>query len=237
MIIDPIILIFLSVALLVLAVVLIYLVKSYADIAHELHATQKVNEGMHQQLGEKPVKLLEKAHEQAQDIINQANQHANEILASSKVYEDTSNADLKNKLAELEKQQAEVFDKASEEMKVAYQNMLTQIQEQDVNTLKDLTKDIQDDVLADFKEFRQTLEKQTINSEKIAKEKIDEEYLEMQKDLDEYKKQKYQKVDEDIYKILYRVSEMVLSQGITFDKHKQLVIEALETAKKEQVFK
>lgn len=57
------------------------------------------------------------------------------------------------------------------------------------------------------------------------------------KDLEEYKKQKYQKVDEDIYKILYRVSEMVLNQGISYDKHKELVIEALETAKKEQVFR
>ncbi|MGH7204004.1 MAG: hypothetical protein ACREHC_06170, partial [Candidatus Levyibacteriota bacterium] len=130
-----------------------------------------------------------------------------------------------------------VFNQASQEMKTAYQNLLTQIQEEDINTLKSMTKDIESDVLADFNEFRASLEKETINSEKIVKEKINEEYLTIEKELENYKKQKYEEIDQDIYKILYRVSEMVMSQGISFDKHKQLVLEALETAKKEQMFK
>ena len=121
-------------------------------------------------------------------------------------------------------------------MKIAYQNLITQIQEEDINTLKTMTKDIESDVLADFKEFRDVLEKETINSEKVVKEKIDEEYLALEKDLNEYKQKKYQKIDDDIYKILYRVSEMVLNEGIAYDKHKELVMDALETAKKEQVF-
>ena len=99
-----------------------------------------------------------------------------------------------------------------------------------------MTKDIESDVLADFNEFRASLEKETINSEKFVKEKIDEEYLILQKELEGYKKEQYRKIDQDIYKILYRVSEMVMSQGIPFDKHKQLVLEALDRAKKEQVF-
>ena len=236
MLIDPISLIFLTAAVTTLAVVLFFLVREYAKTAQELHEIQKTNSHLQNQLTEKPVKLLEQAHEKALEIIDMANRQASEILASSKTYESDSNQALKERLAELEKQQAEVFTKASEDMKLAYQDMMTQIQEEDINILKTITKDVEDDVRADFKEFRDVLEKETINSEKIAKEKIDEEYLTMEKDLEEYKKQKYQKIDEDIYKILYRVSEMVLSQGISYDKHKELVIQALETAKKEQVF-
>jgi hypothetical protein len=237
MLIDPLSLLFLIVAVVVLAGVLVFLVRSYTRSEQQLHEIQKANNELQTRLSEQPVKLLEQAHEQAQGIITAANKQASEILAGSKTYEDNSSKAMKEKLSELEKQQSEVFVKASENMKIAYQNMITQIQEQDINTLKNMTKDIQSDVLADFKEFRDDLEKETLNSEKIAKEKIDEEYLAMQKDLDEYKKQKYQKIDEDIYKILYRVSEMVLNQGISYDKHKELVIEALETAKKEQVFR
>lgn len=237
MVIDPITLILLSVSLAVLAGILLFMAIAYAKMSKSLHETEQLNKHLQSQLSEKPVKLLENAHEKAQEIIEQANKHATEILASSKVYEDNSNASLKEKLSELEKDQAAVFASASSEMKTAYQDMLSQIQEQDLNALKSMTKDIQSDVLSDFKEFRESLEKETINSEKIVKEKIDEEYLAIEKELQDYKKQKYQKIDQDIYKILYRVSEMVLSQGITFDNHKQLVLEALETAKKEQVFK
>jgi len=237
MLIDPIALIFLTLAVTTLAVVLYFLARAYTKNAQELHELQKQNNQIQNQLAEKPIKLLEKAHERAQELIDQANRKATEIVASSKAYEDTSNQSLKGKLDELEKEQAGVFTKASEDMKLAYQNMITQIQEQDINTLKTMTKDIQTDVIEDFKEFRGELEKETINSEKIVKEKINEEYLGMEKDLQTYKKEKQQKIDEDIYKILYRVSEIVLNQGISYDKHKELVLEALETAKKEQVFK
>ena len=233
---DPLSLIILTVAIIILAIVLLVVAWAYTRNASKLHELEKTNADMKIQISEKPIKLLQEAHEKAQEIINLANKQATEILASSKTYEATSNQSVKDKLAQLEKQQESVFTKASEDMKVAYQNMMTQIQEQDINTLKTMTKDIESDVLADFKEFRDVLEKETINSEKVVKGKIDEEYLTMEKDLEEYKKQKYQKVDEDIYKILYRVSEMVLNQGISYDKHKELVIEALETAKKEQVF-
>lgn len=236
MLIDPISLIFLTLAVTVLAVVLFFLARAYTRNAERLHETEKINAHLQNQLSEKPIKLLEQAHEQAQEIMNQANKKASEILASSKNYEDNSSQVLREKLAELEKQQSLIFTKASEDMKIAYQNMITQIQEKDINTLKTMTKDIESDVIADFKEFRDVLEKETINSEKVVKEKIDEDYLAMEKDLDEYKKAKYQKIDDDIYKILYRVSELVLNQGINYDKHKELVLEALETAKKEQVF-
>ncbi len=204
MVIDPISLIFLTIAVTVLALVLFFLAHAYTRTAERLHEIEKANNDMQNQLSEKPLKLLEQAHEKSQEIINLANKQATEILASSKTYENNSNQALRDKLAELEKQQESVFAKASEDMKVAYQNMMTQIQEQDINTLKSMTKDIESDVIADFKEFRDVLEKETINSEKIAKGKIDEEY--------------------------------VLNQGISYDKHKELVIEALETAKKEQVF-
>jgi hypothetical protein len=236
MVIDPISLMFLTLAITVLAVVLFLLARSYTRMADKLQAVQKINNNLESQLTEKPIKLLEQAHEKAQELINQANKQAADILASSKTYEDNSNQALRSKLTELEKQQESVFAKASQDMKIAYQNMITQIQEQDINTLKSMTKDIESDVLADFKEFRDELEKETIKSEKVVKEKIDDEYLILEKDLDEYKKEKYLKLDSDIYKILYRVSEMVLNQGISYDKHKELVIEALETAKKEQVF-
>lgn len=228
--------IFLAVSITVLAVVLLLLARAFTKNSHQLHETEKINNDLKTQLAEKPVKLLQEAHEQAQSIINEANKQATEILANSKNYEATSSQGLKTKLDELEKQQGAIFTKASEDMKLAYQNLITQIQEQDINVLKTMTKDIEDDVLADFKEFREDLEKETINSEKVVKEKIDEEYLAMEKDLQDYKTKKYQKIDEDIYKILYRVSEMVLNQGISYDKHKELVLEALETAKKEQVF-
>lgn len=237
MIVDQVIVVFSISAMLTLAVVLLLLVIYYARSLHRLHQVELENNNLQKQLIEKPTALLEKAHNQSLDIIHQATKQAAEMITSTKNFDTTSNGILKEKINSLEKDQAAIFSKASEEMKTAYQNMLSQIQEEDINTIKTMTKEIQADVLSDFQEFRADLEKETINSEKLVKEKIDEEYVSIEKELQEYKKQKYQKLDEDIYKILYHVSEIVFSQAIPFDKHKQLVMEALESAKKEQVFK
>jgi hypothetical protein len=236
MVIDPIAILFFTLTVATLSVVLVFLARGYTHTTERLHHLEEANSHMQSQLAEKPIKLLEHAHEQAQELIDMANKQALDIIANSKTYEGTSNQAIKDKLAALENQQASNFTKLSQDMQQTYQKMMAQVQEEDINILRTVTKDIESDVIADFKEFRDVLEKETISAEKVAKEKIDEEYLAMEKDLEAYRKQKYQKIDEDIYNILYRVSEMVLNQGISYDKHKELVLEALATAKKEQVF-
>src|SRR6185437_4459385 len=88
MIIDPISLVFLTVAVAVMAGVIFFLARGYTHIAEKLH---------------------EQAHEKAQEIIEIANKQASEIIASSKTYETDSNQALKDKLVLLEKQQEEIF--------------------------------------------------------------------------------------------------------------------------------
>src|SRR2546430_1947207 len=134
MLIDPIALTFFIVTVSVLAGVIFFLARAHTHTALKLHELEKANTALQNQTSDQPAKLLEQAHEKAQEIINLANKQATEILASSKTYESNSNQALKDKLAMLEKQQADVFAKASEDMKLAYQNMITQIQEQDINT-------------------------------------------------------------------------------------------------------
>ncbi len=237
MLIDPIIFFFFAVSTAVLTLVLLAIVISYASSLRKFHAVQEINLRLQSELSQKPLELLKEAHEKALGIIDQANKQANEILANTEVYKEESKASLKEKIDGLEKNQQEAFQKASAEIQDAYKGIINQVKEEDINTLKTITKDIETDVVSEFKEFTSTLEKETINAEKIAKKEIDEEYLLLKKDLDTYKQEQLQKIDEDIYSVLYRVSELVLSEGISFDHHKQLVIEALDQAKKEQVFK
>ncbi len=237
MLIDPIIFIFLTASTAILTVILLAIVISYAANLSKFHRVQQINFQLQAELSQKPLRLLEDAHGKALEIISQANKQANEILSNSELYKQESQASLKEKMDSLEKNQQDAFHKASQELQEAYKIILNQVKEEDINTLKNITKDIESDAVSEFKEFTNALEKETINAEKIAKKEIDEEYLLLKKELDTYKQEQLQKVDEDIYSVLYRVSELVLSEGISFDHHKQLVIEALDQAKKEQVFK
>src|SRR5579863_5192766 len=118
--IDPFSLFFLTAAVTTLAIIVFFLTRAYTRLTEKFHSQEKINSELHEQLSEKPIKLLKNAHEQAQEIINQANREATEILESTKSYEDNSSQALKQNLASLEKQQEAVFSKASADMKIAY---------------------------------------------------------------------------------------------------------------------
>jgi hypothetical protein len=236
MAIDPISLIFLALTAAILAIILLIVVVAYVQSLQKLHKIEETNAHLQNQLNENPIKLSQEAHSKALQIIDQANKEATAILSHTKEYQEHSESSLKDALTSVENLQKEAFQKASQELQTAYSSSLTEAKNEGIKLLGSLTKDIESDAVAEFKDFTAALEKETINAEKIAKQKIDEEYLDLKKELEAYKEERMQKLNEDIYKILYKVSELILSQGISFDRHKQLVIEALEEAKKEQIF-
>jgi hypothetical protein len=236
MVIDPISFIFLAVTATSLAIILLVVVIVHVQLLQRSHKTEEANFKLRGELSQKPLELLAQAHERALSIIDKANKEANQLLAETATFEDQSKIELKESLAAAERLQQEAFQKAASELEEAYKSSLAEAKNDSIKAISSMTKDIEEDAIAEFKDFTTALEKETIQAEKIAKEKIDERYLELEKEVEAYKIEKFKKVDEDIYRILYRVSELVLSQSIPIDRHKELVLESLEEAKKEQVF-
>jgi hypothetical protein len=234
--IDPISFIFLAITACSLAVILLVVVLMYVQTLKRSRQAEEANSNLRSELTQQPLELLAQAHEKALTIIGKANKEANDILAGTTTFEEEAKGSLKESLAAAERLQEEAFQKASQELQGAYQASLAEAKNESIKVLGSITKDIEEDAIAEFKDFTSALEKETIHAEKIAKEKIDEKYLELEKEVEAYKLERYKKMDEEIYKILYKVSELVLSQSIPIDQHKQLVLESLEEAKKEQVF-
>jgi len=232
---DPIPFIFVSFAAGILSLVLLALIKSYITAIEKLNHSEQVNYHLQEVAGQKPLKLMQDAQEKALMIIDEANKKAGEILDRTNSYEDATKTDLKEKLTTIEKEQQDSFQKASLDIQQTYKTALDQIKQEHINILNNIIKGIETDVLLEFKDFKQTLEKETIDSEKTIEQKIDKHYEEIEKEVDLYKKTSMQKVDQNIYKILYRVSEIILGKGITLEQQQQLVIDSLDEAKKEHV--
>jgi hypothetical protein len=217
---------------LVVLVISVYYMKTFEKLRH----SQQANLKLRSELSQKPIRLLQEAHSKAVGIIENANQKADEILSSTKGYEANSKQNLELKLNDIEKQHQDELRKASQEIRETYQQALILIKDDNVNLLETMTKDIEGDVINEFSDFRKVLEKETIQTEKQMQEKIDLQYQEIQKEIDEYKKAKLKKVDEQILKLLYRVTELSLGKAMTFEHQEQVVLNALDEAKKENVF-
>lgn len=99
-----------------------------------------------------------------------------------------------------------------------------------VNKMRKAVESSSEEQLKDFKEI---MKQETYASQKKLEEKIEQDYESTQKELESYKQNEMKKVDESVYKIVYRVSELVLGKGLSLQEHQQIILEALDKAKEE----
>jgi len=67
-------------------------------------------------------------------------------------------------------------------------------------------------------------------------EKMNEKILKKEKEIEEYKREKIKELDQKIYQIITEVAKKTIGKTIDVSTHEELVMEALEKAKKEKFF-
>ncbi len=80
------------------------------------------------------------------------------------------------------------------------------------------------------------LEKETAQILNETKFDIEKKKGEMEKEIEEIKKEKLKELEKNIYKIINDVTKKVLGKAIDLSTHEELVMKALEKAKKEKFF-
>lgn len=226
MTIEPIIFFDLVAAIFILVIGLTVFAFLYARLLNKLHLAKKEEDHLKEQLNQKATVLLETARDKAFQIINQAGLSALEIVGKTKVYDNKAKQALDLKLKDI-----------SDEFLIIYKEMLEELKRDNINIFKIMSKDIEKDTLDEVKDFKEILCRETLASQKIVEEKIEKEYAQAEEELKAYKEAKLRKIDDSIYEILKTISKIVLGKAIPLEEHEQLIIEALNRAKKEGVFK
>ncbi|MCL5114029.1 MAG: hypothetical protein M1372_02560 [Patescibacteria group bacterium] len=235
--IDPLIFFDLIAAVFLLSLAITAIAISYARAVKKFNSYQKEADLLLTQIHKKESDLLEDARIKAGKIIEEANVKAQDILNSTNNLNNDSKKTLEDALEKLVKHQAGYFEKVSEDFLKTYQQELASLKEKNIEILRNVSKNIEEDTTNEVKDFDSVLEKETIASQKIVEEKIEQEYTKIQKDTEEYRSQMIKKVDEQIYKIIEEVSKQVLGKGLSLQEHEDLVIDALSKAKKEGIAK
>ena len=81
--------------------------------------------------------------------------------------------------------------------------------------------------------FRSVLEKETISSQRIIETKLQEQYATVGKEVQEYKIQQLTKVDNHVLELVHKTTILALGKSLSVENHQDLVLEALEEAKKQ----
>lgn len=176
-----------------------------------------------------------KAQVDYQNIIESANKKAEEIiLQATQIKQETTN-NLQDSVDMMLEDQKKILEEASTALSKKFEQQINEVNTNNIELLKNIYKGIESDVQADYQEYKDAIKKQTFQAESIASEKIKEEYAKLDTEIKEYKTKMIEKVNEEIYKILLNISKVVIGKSLDLKDHEELVVEALNKAKKENI--
>jgi len=220
--IEPIVFFDLVISIFILSLALVGLVFYYGKTIHKIHSYRREEEHLKLQM-----------HKKADEIIEEARQKGNNILSQAHSNYDKEESAFRESLRASYANQIKDFEKVSQDFLKTYQNELDLIKIQTIQVLKNISKDIEKHTLLEINDFKDILKKETFASQKIVEQKIEKDYEEAKKGVDAYKAEKLKIIDNDIYKILQTVSMLVLGRTLSQQDHENLIIDALNLAKKE----
>lgn len=232
MLVEPIVFYDLVIIAFVLGLGLVVLIVFYAQLFNKLHLIQKDEEKLKQQIIKKEEEVLDRASEKAEEIITEAVDKAQEILGSTALFNEKAKSILDRKLESVSKNQAGMLERSSLDLLKDYEKAIEELKQDNINLFRNISKNIEIYASRELKDFKDTLEKETIDSQKIVGQKIEEEFKKAEEDLRLYKEARLKKIDESIFELLKTISEMTIGKTLNPQQHEELIIEALEKVKR-----
>jgi hypothetical protein len=224
MIIEPIIFFDMAATIFVLSIALLGVVFYLTHTIKKLHSSDTHADSLDSSR-KTAVKIIDDANSKAADIINKAN-------LSTDIASDNFNQEVK-RIASL---QIKEFEKATSDFLKLYTQVLQDLKSKNIEVFQNVSKDIEVNTTEEIKNFTRSMEELTVASEKLVKKKIDTDYLSVKREIESYKAEELKKIDQEIYKLLEKVSKLVLGKALSLSEHEDLIEKSLERAKKEGVF-
>ena len=221
-------------SVLLLSGVLILVIGYFFSTIKKIRLYQKDIERIENDIVHHNKQAIDRARQKAEEIITAANTRAREIIQQTNKLEDETHQAGKQIAEKLLSSQKEELERARDQLFNQYKTLLENLYQDNVNLFRSISKDIETQAVLEVEDFKNILRRETLESQKIVGKRIDKLYADTQIEVEQYKKQELQKVQDNIYKIIENAVVLAIGKSIDFDKHEDLVMEALEEAIKNQ---
>lgn len=180
--------------------------------------------------------LLETAQREAVKAVQDASGKAREILKSAQTIKDDTSRVLTQEITAISEQHQRYLKDASLKYVETYEHMAESAQEEYLNTLHAASQAMANDANQTLGMFEKYLKEQTVGYKEAMEHKIEELRKQANAYVDDYKKSKLKRVDEAINEIILIVAKNVIGRSVDVKEHHELILRALEEAKKEGFF-
>src|SRR3989344_3401354 len=180
--------------------------------------------------------ILSNANEEAVEILRVATEKAREVLQSVAHVKEGVGSSLTKELTAIAEQHKQYLQDASLKYVETYEHMAERAQEEYLSTLHEASQVMAGDAKHTLDMFETFLKDQTIGYKQQMEKKIDDLRNKVNEQVNDYKKEKLKRVDKAINEIVILVAKIVIGRSLNIKEHNELVLRALEEAKKEGFF-
>lgn len=180
--------------------------------------------------------VLNQAHTKAENIIQKATDEATQLQREGHDFSKHVTQQVDETLKAIIEENIVSLKNNSDEFLTTYQQSLENFKNTYEQNMEKIIQTIQQDTKKDFEQLQEKIRQKTIGSQAGFIKQVDEEFAKAQLEINDYKKHKFQEINQNMAKLVMKVSEEVLGQVIPLQQHQQLIIDALEKAEKEGVF-
>jgi hypothetical protein len=184
----------------------------------ELRAKEKIIEKQRAETDSNYHHVVDDALAKERKILEDAAFASSQIIAGAKYVTSSSQEQLNQALQKMEGSIEHQANTSSQDLTKNYSASLQQVANQSLTEFQTIVRSLQIDLQKQTKDFGSTM------------------LPTIEKELEEYKKMRLQQADRTITHVVQEVSQEILNKALSLDDHQQLLIEALEKAKKEGIF-
>jgi F0F1-type ATP synthase membrane subunit b/b' len=124
-----------------------------------------------------------------------------------------------------------------EEAKIKALSIIAQAYGEEIQKIaSEIAVEFKNEALVELTRFKKELEEKIVLMEGAAEKVLAEEYDEIKSDIEKYKASKIAQIDSTAHDILIDVTKKVVGKSIDLRAHEDLVIHALEDAKRQNLF-
>lgn len=169
--------------------------------------------------------IIDKAHVEAQEVLEDTSEAAQRVLSQTRSTNENLAGDLDKVLQHIAQKHIELLNSQATTLNQAYEKKVV-----------DLLQTVQDQFIKELDEKTESLVSKATTSEDLIDEKTKEMLAKAEAEIAEYKKAQMAKVEEQISHVVEKTYQDILQRSIPADVQHDLIIEALEKAKKEGTF-
>lgn len=208
----------------VLEGIALFMIVSYFKLLKSYDSIMKKQKELEKGIRDRSEQLLEAAQDQSQVIIAQANTKAQQVVSQAQLFNRETQDKINTALGIFLQEQLVVY-------KRLFENVQGQTLQQMQAMREDLTKEASQQLNTVTANFEQTINQSMVR----ANEALASAYKQAEVDIDNYKKQRIDHLNQMTTNFIRRVSERFFQKALTGEQKAKLLQEAIDEAKREQI--